>query len=669
MKSIVLLLALLFSYPIFAGDPYLDSLNYKFETLAPEPQHTQVSQVIAHLLTQMHYKKRSLDDSLSSEVFDRYLEKLDGNKLYFLESDIHEFEKHRYNFDDYIRSGNLRAPFAIFTIYQKRFQERMEYVFQRLERPFDFSKDEYIELDREDMPWPKTAEELDEAWRKRIKHQALNLKIAGKEWPDIQKTLRKRYKRTIKNISQSQPEDIFQILMNSLAESYDPHTNYFSPKNYDDFKIRMSQSLEGIGARLSSEDDYTKVVDIITGGPADKSNLLHPNDRITGVGQGEEGEIVDVIGWRLDDVVQMIRGRKGTVVRLEVLRADAPAGSLPDTIAIVRDKVKLEDQSAKADTLHIIHEGEKRLFGVITVPVFYSDYEARRRGERDYKSTSRDVRKLLEELKAEGVEGVIIDLRRNGGGFLNEAVDLTGLFIDEGPVVQVRSSSGRVSIERDNDPGITYDGPLLVLIDRLSASASEIFAAAIQDYKRGLVVGSQSFGKGTVQNAVGLNRYLRLPSQKLGQLKLTVAKFYRINGGSTQHVGVVPDISFPSRFNFAQIGESARENALLWDQIAPVKYQEVSRLERFLPELKKRHDLRAAVDPVYRKTVEEYKEIKAHSNDSRLTLNEEQRRAERAKRNDSDEDDPEEEKEEKDAFLLESAHILGDLIALLHRQP
>ena len=548
MKNIYGLL-FFFLISIISSDKILsDTSEIVFEDLVPENQHKRSTQLISHILTSTHYQKRSIDDSLSSEMFDRFLEKLDYNKLYFLDSDIYYYNQYRYNFDEFIESGKISIAYDIFNLYQKRMRERLDYVFKRLETEFDYTIDEEILLDRSESSWAVSSNELDVIWRKRLKSAALRLKLAGKDWEGIQKELTKRYKRIQKNVSQLQSEDVFQILMNSFTESFDPHTNYFSPKNFEDFKIGMSQSFEGIGARLTVDDEYTMVSEIIVGGPADKGNQLFANDKITGVAQGDDSEIVDVIGWRLDDVVQLIRGKKGTTVKLQVLRADAAAGALPDTILIVRDKIKLQDQTAYSDTLEVEHEGQNFTFGLITIPTFYSDFDGRRSGEKDYKSTTRDVKRLLQELKQANVDGIIIDLRRNGGGFLNEAVDLTGLFIDNGPVVQVKDSRGRINVEWDNKDGVVYDGPLAVIIDRFSASASEIFAAAIQDYGRGIIIGGQSFGKGTVQRPINLNQILRRNDNKFGQIKLTTAKFYRVNGGSTQHVGVTPDISFPSRY-------------------------------------------------------------------------------------------------------------------------
>lgn len=684
MKNIFVgLLVGLLSLTSFAQNAEPDTNQIVFGELSPEPQHRNVSQLVSHILMRSHYQQKPINDSLSSDIFDLYIQTLDYNRLYFLESDIKSFESQRYMFDDYVLSGQVEKPYQIFDTYEQRTAERLEYVFQSLEQPFDFTIDEYLELDRENAPWAKTKEELNDLWRKRVKNDALSLKLAGKNEEDISKTLRNRYKRIQKNLSQYQSEDVFELIMNSLAESFDPHTNYFSPKDFDDFKIRMSQSLEGIGARLMNENDYTKVVEIVPGGPADKSKQLFPNDRIIGVGQGSDGELVDVIGWRIDDVVQLIRGKKSTLVRLQVLRAEAAESALPDTIALVRDKIKLEDQSARGDTLQIRYNDKERIFGIINIPSFYSDFDARRTGDTDYKSTSRDVAKIIKELKASNIEGLIIDLRGNGGGFLNEAVDLTGLFIDKGPVVQVRNSTGRTEVEWDNEAGTVYDGPLIVLVDRLSASASEIFAAAIQDYNRGIIIGSQSFGKGTVQNAFDLNRYLHDSSAKFGQLKLTVAKFYRINGGSTQHVGVVPDIAFPSRFDLMEIGESTRKNALLWDKIEPVKYRTEGNVTALVPQLARRSNARLAANADYAKLLKNLAELEEKQQKTRISLQESKRRAER---DEAEKDKTAEVSEEvaaadstdmalahsslikglkKDLLLKESAFILGDYISLI----
>ncbi len=655
------------------------------EKILPEPHHPGLSQTITKLLYQYHYEHYHLNDSLSSEILDRYIEDLDYNKFYFLASDIRQFEKYRYELDDDVRRGYLDPAYEIFNLYRQRVEERVDYALKRLQTPFDFTRDEYFQYNRKDAPWPRTRRELDELWRKRLKNEALNLKLNGKDWEGIQETLTKRYKNLRKRIRQYNSEDVFQLFMNAVTETYDPHTNYFSPITSDNFRIQMSLSYEGIGARLVTEDDYTKIVEIIPGGPAYFSGELHANDRIIGVAQGQDGEFVDVIGWRLDDVVQLIRGKRGTIVKLQILPAGAEPGDPPKVVVLKRDKIKLEEQAAKSRILEIDHEGRHYKIGVIKIPTFYSDIAAQERGDRDFKSTAKDVRRLLKELEAEQVNGVVIDLRRNGGGSLQEAIEVTGLFIKRGPVVQVRHSNGRINYGGDPDPGIVYDGPLAVLVDRYSASASEIFAAAIQDYGRGIVVGTQTFGKGTVQNLIPLNRFFRAKGKKLGQLKITVAKFYRVSGGSTQHRGVWPDIQFPSIYQYMDIGESSRPNALAWDQIKPVKYQKFADLTDIIPKLRVRHRIRANENPEFKFLREDIEEYRINKNKKVVSLNEAKRRQEREKakqkrlrrenarrmaiglpplkEGEKDEDEDKKDREEKSDYQLEeTAHILADYI-------
>ena len=634
--------------------------------LKPLPIHPRVEQAIAFFLPRMHYKHQQVDDKLSAEMLNFYIDLLDNQHLYFLKSDIDLFNNYKYTLDDALRNGDLRAAYFMFNLFMQRFQERFDFIQKAFDKPFDFNKKEFFELDRKNAPWATTKAELDTLWKKRLKNEALSLKLAGKKWPDIVKRLKKRYKNMDKNMMKTESEDVFQVFMNSFCETFDPHTNYMSPKTSEDFKIRMSLSLEGIGATLQTEDDYTKVVSIVPGGPADKSGLLHPNDRIVAVGQGEKGEMVDVIGWRIDDVVQLIRGKKGTKVRLQIIPADASLSDPPKTITIVRDKIKLADRAAKSDTLEIMHNGHKIRIGVIRVPDFYLDYDAMRKGMPDYASTSRDVARLLKQLEGAGVQGIIIDLRRNGGGFLSEAVDMTGLFIKEGPVVQVRDSRGRVKVERDEDPKIIYSGPLAVLVDRFSASASEIFTAAIQDYQRGIVVGSQTFGKGTVQNIMPLSRMFPHTKQKLGQIKFTIAKFYRVNGGSTQLKGVMPDIAIPSRFDVLDVGESSEKNALAWDEIEPVSYDVFNpNLRAEIPKLEQLHEKRMADNQEYKLILKEINEIKQEREKNQVSLN----LAVRKKLRDEREKRKKElqklhkksgQKKNEDFYIIETAHILGD---------
>ncbi|MEO8400162.1 MAG: carboxy terminal-processing peptidase, partial [Ignavibacteriaceae bacterium] len=475
----------------------------------------------------------------------------------------------------------------------------------------------------------KDENELNEIWRKRVKNDALSLKLAGKDWKSTSKTLKKRYDNFRKNIVQYSSEDVFQLIMNSYSEALDPHTNYLSPISSDNFKIDMSLSLEGIGAQLQQDDDYTKVNEIIPGGPAFKSNLLHRDDKITGVAQGEEGEMVDVIGWRLTDVVQLIRGPKGTIVRLQILEAEDGPNALPQEIKIVRDKVKLEEQSAKKDVIEIKNDNHAYKLGVISIPKFYADFEAQQKGVKDYKSTTRDVKNLIGELKKENVDGLIIDLRNNGGGALNEAIDLTGLFIKDGPVVQVKSADGKVDVGDDPDPQIYYEGPLAVLVNRFSASASEIFTGAIQDYGRGIIIGEQTYGKGTVQNLIDLNRVIPNQQEKMGQLKLTIAKYYRINGGSTQNKGVIPDIGFPSAFDSKDFGESSEPSALPWDQINSTQFKPYADISKLIPILLQKHKERFEKSLEFDYLNEDIEEYKQSREKQFVSLNEEVRRKEK----------------------------------------
>ncbi|MGD9897771.1 MAG: carboxy terminal-processing peptidase [Calditrichaceae bacterium] len=667
-RTCYILIFILSAGVLFANPSSNTDLHFKF--LQPESFHPRVEQLTTHLLMRNHYKKTALDDSLSSKIFDEYIKTLDFNRSHFLASDIEKFEKYRYLFDDFLQDGNLDVAFEIFNQFQIRLDNRMEYAIKRLHENFDFTIDEDYYPDRENAPWATTEDQLNKIWDMRLKSEALNLKLTGKEWDSIVEILEKRYKNIQNMLSKYQSEDVFQLYMNSFAATLDPHTNYFSPKASDDFKIQMSLSLEGIGAVLRNDNDYTQVVEIVPGGPADKTGRLHPNDRITGVAQDTDGEMVDVIGWRVDDVVQLIRGPKASTVRLQVLPVDADPHAPPITIKIVRDKIKLEDRAAKSDTLELMHNGKPFRLGIIDVPAFYFDYEAQQRGDKSYKSTTRDVERLIKDLKLAGIDGLIIDLRKNGGGFLSEAVELSGLFIKDGPVVQVRDSGGMVKVERDTDPEIAYDGPLAVIVDQFSASASEIFAAAIQDYGRGIVLGSQTFGKGTVQNAIDLNRFFPHSTTKYGQLKLTIAKFYRINGGSTQHIGVLPDITLPSRYKHEEIGESSQQNALLWDKIAPVTFRAYnSHIASLLPDLKRKHQIRISGNPDFKNFMDEIERYKKKREQNSVSLLESRRLKEleetKTDKN-SAEDDEDLPQEKKDLILFESAHILSDFILLSH---
>jgi carboxyl-terminal processing protease len=557
----------------------------------PQPRHSTISRVMTSLVERSHYSRVRIDDAVSSKMLDAYIEALDGNKLYFLADDIASFERYRFALDEAVRSGRVDPAFVIFDVYRKRVEERIDHALKLLETEPDFKVDEEFAFDREHQPWAVSKAELDELWRQRVKNDALGLALTAKPWSEIQPLLTKRYERVLKRTHQLTSDEAFETFMNAYADTLDPHSNYFSPRNSEEYRIQMSLSYEGIGASLQLTDDYVTVLDVIPGGPAAVTGVLAPNDRITGVSQGTDKEMTDVIGWRLDDVVQLIRGPGGTTVRLQLLPAGAAPGSPEKIVDLKRDKIKLEAQAAKPQRIEVERNGRKIGIGVIDVPSFYQDYNARAAGAKDYVSTTADVRRLIGELQEKGMDGLVIDLRGNGGGHLWEARALTGLFVD-GPVVQFREAKGAVQELDDLMPGVYYKGPLVVLVDRFSASASEIFAAAIQDYGRGLVIGQQTFGKGTVQNLYDLDHATQ--SSDMGQLTLTVGKYYRVTGGSTQLRGVMPDIGLPPLIDAKQVGESTRDTALPWDEIRAVDFAPSHALDTELDVLVQDHDGRAS---------------------------------------------------------------------------
>jgi carboxyl-terminal processing protease len=595
-----------------------------------KPIFGKQAKVVASILETSHYRKLSFGDSLSSVILDNYISSLDNSKTYFLKSDIESFEKYRFTIDDFTREEKVEPAFEIYRIFQKRFDERMQYVLKQLvNKEFDYTLNEYYETNRDKEPWASSKQELNKVWEGIIKSQALSLKLTGKNQEEISEALKNRYQRFIKSMSQTTSEDIFSTYLNTIAEAYDPHTNYYSPRTADVFRQNMSQSFEGIGARLQADNDYTKIAEILPGGPAEKSKLIHANDRIIGVAQGEQGEMVDVIGWRLDEVVKLIKGPKGTKVRLSVLPAETGVTGPPVVITLVRDKIKLEDLTAKKKVVEFSKNGRPMKLGIITLPSFYMDWEGYQKGDPDYTSTSGDVKKHIRELEKEGIDGLVIDLRNNGGGSLKEAIDLTGLFIRSGPVVQVKSSMRRTEILKDDDPSLIYNGPLVVLINRFSASASEIFAGAIQDYNRGVVVGESSYGKGTVQTMVELDRFLPNNDNNAGSLKLTVQKFYRVTGSSTQHKGVTPDIKLPSSLEAEQFGESSNPGALPWDEIRSTLYQKTPIVnDRILSQLNKSYQERLRTDAVLNDFVARMEEARKNYNETRISLNESVRRKE-----------------------------------------
>ena len=656
-----------------------------WDNLQPDRDEVIASLNVVELLKRHHYSKPPLDDARSAIIYDSYLKLLDPSRSYFLASDIAEFDKWKFQFDDFLKSGDLNPGFIIYKRYLDRVKSRLDFALAELNKgvdSLDFNAKETLEIDRKDAPWLKTEAELNNLWRKRIKDEVLRLKIAGKEPAKIQELLTKRYKNQLSRLDQTRSEDIFQAYINTFAMSYDPHTNYLSPDNAENFDINMSLSLEGIGAVLQSDNDQVKIVRLVPAGPADKTKQVAPADKIIGVAQGDK-EMVDVIGWRLDEVVKLIRGPKGSVVRLEVIPAsNAPNDQTSKIVSITREAVKLEEQAAKKSILNLKQDGKNYKLGVIESPAFDLDFKAFRAGDPNYKSTTRDVKKLLTELQKEKVDGVIIDLRNNGGGSLQEATELTSLFIDKGPTVLVRNADGKVDVLEDENPGAFYKGPMALLVNRLSASASEIFAGAMQDYHRALIIGGQTFGKGTVQTIQPLNH---------GELKLTLAKFYRVSGQSTQHQGVLPDVAFPSIIDTKEIGESALPEAMPWDTIRPAIKPAVDPFKPYIDKLKAEHEARVAKDAEFIFIRDKLALAEKLMAEKTVSLNEAERRAQHAdidakqlvmenarrqakgeaplkEMKKEDEDalpvEPEKTKPEDDAYLSETGRILLDYLKL-----
>ena len=642
--------------------------------LMPETQHATASKRITARFTRTHYKKVTIDDALSGEIFDRFIKQLDYARNIFLATDIDDFQKYRLEFDSVLTRGKLDTAYVIYNLNMQRRLERYEYAVSLLnskgdKNPFDFTKEEIYSFDREEAAWPASEAELDELWRLKVKSDVLNLTLTKKKWPKIKEVLTKRYEYAIKRLKQSESEDAFQLVMNSFARVVEPHTSYLSPRNAERFQVDMNLSLEGIGAELRSIEDYTVIHRVVTGGPADKSKQLKSKDRIVGVAQGDD-DFEDVIGWRLDDVVELIKGAKGTTVRLQILSGDSDDEANIKVVSIVRDIIKLEDRAAKSEVyLENPEVADSKKLGVITIPSFYNNL-------------SKDVKKEIAKLKEQKVEGIIVDLRGNGGGSLSEATLLTGLFIDKGPVVQIRDGANRIQVNSDRDGVSFFDGPLTVMVDRYSASASEIFSAAIQDYGRGVIVGEHTFGKGTVQQHRGLGRVYDLYEKPLGSIQYTIAKFYRINGGSTQHRGVLPDIAFPTAINPEDWGESKEENALPWDQIQRAKYSPLNELNTDIEYLSSLYQQRIKNNREFNYLLEDISIYQAEKDDKTISLNLATRQSERKERKSkrlvrvneqltllgkekvTDLDDLSDELDDLDPFLDETARITFDFVSL-----
>jgi carboxyl-terminal processing protease len=605
----------------FGAQAKLDEANKVYKPVAPTIEQARANILIARQLQFTHFRDLSINNQLSDEVFNAYLDYLDGQRIYLTKQDISKFDNVRPQLGSALKTGQLQPGFDIYNLVQERIIGRLKFALNVIDQgidKLDFSKDESILLDRSKADWEPDTAALDELWIKRIKNAVLAQRLNGTDDDTIADNLKRRYEGQLKRAYQARSEDAFQAYMNAFTGMWDPHTSYFSPRVSENFNINMSLSLEGIGAVLQSDNEYTKVVRLVPGGPASKQGQLQPADRIVAVGQGDE-KPVNVIGWRLDEVVDLIRGPRDSVVKLEVIPANASDETVTKTISIKRDQVKLEEQSASKDVIHLKRDGKDYNVGVITIPTFYADFQAMQAGDPNYKSTTRDVRKLIGELEQkDGIDGLVIDLRNNGGGALQEANDLVGLFIEQGPTVQIRHANNEVQVMKDEDPSVAYDGPMVVLVNRMSASASEIFAGAIQDYGRGLVVGSQTFGKGTVQAVRPLNH---------GQLKITQSKFYRISGGSTQHKGVIPDIEIPSRIDKNRIGEDALDHALPWDQIEAVPHTRYFDFSNVIGELRKRHDQRFAKSPDFKLLQREIDFLNKQREQDSVSLNEDKRRS------------------------------------------
>lgn len=661
--------------------------------LRPDRFYEKKATTVVSLIVNRHFKRIEFGDAISEAILENYIKDIDENKLYLLQTDIDEFAKYKNTLDDELRQekNNLNTAYFIYNRYLQRVFERLERNKKLLQEKYDFTLDEYLETDRKKVPYPKNQEEADKEWRKLLKNSFLEGKLAGEKHEETLKKLQKRYENFAKNIAKTSVEDVFQSYMNALAMAYDPHTNYFSPVAASNFNMSMNRSLEGIGAVLGTENDYIIVREVRPGGPAFKSKKIFKNDRIIAVAQGEDGEMVDIVGWRVDDAIQLIRGKKGTVVRLKILPASEGATAKPIEVKMVREKITFEDQSVSKQIIEFERDKKQYRIGVISVPAFYINFDEYKEGKPDYKSTTNDVKKILEQLKTENIDGVIVDLRYNGGGSLKEAIDLTSLFIKGGAVVQVKDANGRISVGETEDFSQTYTGPLLVMTNRFSASASEIFSGAIQDYKRGIVVGESTYGKGTVQNVLDLSRYMIAENNNgnIGQLNLTVSKYYRASGSSVQNKGVIPDILLPTPFDENEFSEASYKSSLPWDEINPARNfkptNEIS--DKDLKKLKDNFQKRLKTDDDLKKLVQNAEKMRAKRKQTLVSLNEAKRKAEKeAEKNepkveDLSQEDNDEEKENnnpepnkkkaveqfknlKDLYLKNATQILVDLIQL-----
>ena len=690
MKKLLIVLAPVFFLSLQPDksrsvEPQKAPFSVADDDLKPSLSQEKIEAYITKIFGGYHFRKFNLNDSLSTKMYDNYIKDIDGAKLYFLASDVEYFEKYRNQLDDYLSSGQLDAAFDMYNTFRKRYKERSSYLNTILAKPFDFTVDESFNTDREKVAWAKNADELNEVWRKLIKNEALELKLAGKPDSSITNLLKERYKTRDRSLGRIKSEQVFQMYMNAFCDVLDPHTRYMNPTDSDRFKQSMYQQLEGIGALLREDGNYIKIAEVIVGGPAFKSKQVSKDDKIVGVAQGIDGKMEDIVGWYVDDAVKKIKGPKGTTVRLQLLPANALPNSSLKEVVLVREKINLQDNRPKQEVITLTQNKRDFKIGVIKLPAFYRDFESAGKREKDFASTTRDVHKMIDSLKLQNVDGIVIDLRNNGGGSLSEAISLTGLFIPKGPVVQVKESTGETEVYTDPDPSVAYDGPLAVLTNRFSASASEIFAGAIQDYKRGLVIGEQTYGKGTVQTMVDLNQWLPNEKEKLGQVNITIQKFYRVNGSSTQRKGVTPDIELPSVFSAEKYGESSEPTALPWDQIATSKFDMTKYTSlKEVDKLRDKYQQRLKSDVELKKFVEELDFYKKAREITTVSLQESKRKKERdesekkheaiRKLGGEDEEDSDvpktttvKKKKAKDVYLIETGRIMADYI-VLHKE-
>lgn len=620
ITTVIILLVLVKLGEVAAVDANATSPSILF---TPQDDFRRTTHRVLAQLQHHHYQPLNINDAMSSTLLDEYINYLDQGKQLLTATDIQALEKYRYRLDNEINSGKVDIAFAIYNRIHAQRVARINYMLTQIEtlEKLDFTVDEGLMIDSDTKPWATNQVALRDQWRKQFKNDVLSLKLSNRDEQDIADVLQRRYVNQRKRINEFTSEDVFAAYMSVFTGIYDPHTTYMAPRASENFDINMRLSLEGIGARLQREDDFTKIVNLVPGGPAQKSGLIKPADRIIAVGQDRNGEMMDVVGWRLEDVVDLIRGPKGSTVRLQLLTSDATGTQVETEVRLIRDTIKLEDKAARKKIITLNENGKDYRIGVIELPTFYLDFDAYHAGNKDFRSSSRDVARLIYELKQENIDGMMIDLRNNGGGSLDEVRIITGLFIEKGPVVQVRRSNGYANIISDRDPSIAYSGPLVVMVNRLSASASEIFAGAIQDSGRGIVVGQRTFGKGTVQV---------LNDIKPGRVKFTNATFYRISGDSTQHRGVIPDIAFPSYIDEDEIGESAQKHALPWGQIAPANYRLDASIQQLLPALQTQHQQRINDNVEFAYINQRLQLIEENKNKTTLSLNLKQRQRERS---------------------------------------